>query len=252
MRSSIIFFLIPALFIHPCFSQTKAQITDVDFHLEDRYIVVNYNLTGTLPKEQLTIDLKFLTENSETITPRTVTGDAGTKEFGAGMKTILWDVVADQVELSGSLKASVTITSSKILYSGPSNALLSVLIPGLGGYFVGNSKARAVLTTMSVAGLMGYGIFQKIKADQYYVDYNSSKVTAEIPELYTIANDANHKYFLATRIAAGIWALDIIYVAIKGGSNRKAAESAYSSFSGGRFSINYACSGLQIGYYVTF
>ncbi len=252
MRSSIVVFLMIILFYQSSVCQTKAKITDVDFHLEDRYIVINYNLAGTLPKEQMTIELKFLTENNETLIPKSVTGDIGTNLFGDGSKAILWDIVADQVSLSGNLKALITISSSKILFSGPSNAFLSILIPGLGGYKVDKNKGRSVLTTLSTVGLMGYGIFQKIEADKYYKDYNASIKPSEIEELYTKANDFQNKYFIATRVAAGIWALDIIYVTFKGFHNRKVARSAYSAFNEDGLRLNYVNNGLQLGYSVTF
>ena len=252
MRSSFILILTIFLFRQPCYCQTKAKITDVDFHLEDRYIVVNYNIVGSLPKEQMTIELRFITENNESIIPKTATGDLGTKLFGDGMKAVLWDIVADQVLLSGNLKASVTITSSKILFSGPSNAFLSVLIPGLGGYFVDKHKARSVLTTISTVGLIGFGIYQKLQADKYYKEYNASTQLTEIQSLYTKANGAQNLYYITTRAGAGLWALDIIWVTFKGFHNRKEAKSAYSAFSGDGLRLNYVNNGLQLGYSVTF
>jgi len=252
MRSAIILFLIPALFIHPCFSQTKAQITDVDFHLEDRYIVVNYTLTGTIPKEQLTIDLKFINESNETILPETVTGDAGAKEYGNGAKTILWDVVADKVALTGSLKAIVTVTSFSILYRGPSNAFLSVIVPGLGGYFVDKNKTRAIISTVSAAGLMGYGIYEKLQANECFKDYEACTDRSQLDDLYSTANEHQHKYFITTRIAAGIWAADVIWVTIKGYRNKKLAQSGYNAISSDGLKILYVNNGLQLGYSVNF
>jgi hypothetical protein len=252
MRSSISLFITIILFCQPCICQTKAKITDVDFNVEDRYIVVSYNLTGTLPKEQMTIELRFINEKNESIIPKTVTGDVGTNLFSDGTKAILWDIVADQVVLSGNLKATVTITSSKILYRGASNAFLSVIIPGLGGYFVDRNKTRSVLTTISTVGLMAYGITQKLQANKYYSDYNASTIPSEIQSLYTKANNAQNKYFIATRVGAGIWTLDIIWVTFKGIHNRNKAKSAYSAFTGDGLRLNYVNNGLQMGYSVTF
>jgi hypothetical protein len=252
MRYSIILFLALIIFSRPCFSQTKAKITDVDFHLEDRYIVVNYNLVGSLPNEEMTIELKFLTDNNETIIPKSVYTDIGTKIYGDGSKAIQWDIVADNVVISGNIKASVTITSSKILFSGPGNAFLSILIPGLGGYFVDKNDARSVLTTISTIGLMGYGIYEKLQANKYYADYNLSIVPADIQDLYTKANGSQNKYFIATRVAAGIWALDIIYVTFKGFHNRKEAKNAYRAFNNDGLRLNYVNNGFQFKYSFSF
>jgi len=252
MRSSIIFILGIILIYQPCNSQTKAKITDVDFHLEDRYFVVNYNITGSAPKEQMTIELKFITENNETIIPKTIKGDVGTKIYGDGAKAILWDIAADQPVLSGNLKATVTILSSKILYSGASNAFLSIIFPGLGGYYVDKNKAYSVLTTISSLGLLAYGITQKIQSDKYYKDYTSSKKPLDMDNLFTKANNAHNQYFIATRAGAGIWALDVIWVTIKGIHNKKVAKSYYTSSINDGFRLNYANNGLQLGYSITF
>ena len=248
MRSSIILILTLIVLSQPSVCQTKAKITDVDFQLEDRYIVINYNLTGTAPKEEMTIELKFITENNESIIPRTMTGDIGRKIFGDGKKAILWDIVTDSPVLSGNLKAIVTIASSRVIFSGPSNAFLSVLIPGLGGYFVDENKTRSVLTTVSSIGLIAFGVIQKGQADKYYADYNASTNPSEMDDLYTKANDAQHKYFMATRAGAGIWALDIIWVTFKGFHNMKVAKSYYSSFNADGLRLYYVNNGLQLGF----
>jgi hypothetical protein len=200
----------------------------------------------------MTIELRFITENNESIIPKTVNGDVGTKLFGDGTKSIQWDIVADQVILSGVLKATVTITSSKILFHGGSNALLSFIIPGLGGYFVDKHKARAVLTTISTIGLMAYGITQKLQSKDTFKKYEASKVPSEIESLFTKANDAQNKYYITTRVAAGLWAIDIIWDTFKGAHNRKVAKHAYDAFNGDGLKLNYVNNGLQLGYSVSF
>lgn len=252
MKPSILLLLIIILLSQPSFGQIKAKITDVDFHLEDRYLVVNYNIVGSAPKEELTIELRFITENNETIIPKTITGDVGTKVFGDGAKAMLWDIVADQPVMSGNVKASVTITSAKIRYSGASNAFLSVIFPGLGGYYVDKSKAYSVFTTISSLGLIAYGMTQKIQANKYYADYKANTNILEMDNLYSKANKLQNKYYIATMAGAGIWAIDVIWVIIKGNQNKKAAKSYYSSSLNDGFRLNYANNGLQLGYSVTF
>lgn len=252
MRATLLLLLTIILFQTHGYCQTNAKITDVDFYLDGSNIIVNYNISGSLPKEHMTIELRFMTENNEIIIPKTVTGDVGTRLFGDGMKTIQWDIVADKAVLSGNIKASVTIKSSKILYGGPSNAFLSVVVPGLGGYFVEPNKTRAVITTISTLGLLGYGISQKHKANDYYDQYNASDIPSEIESLYNQANEANHKFYIATGIAAGIWAFDIIWVAVKGFQNQDETKSYYRAFTNDGLRLNYVNNGLQLRYSVSF
>jgi hypothetical protein len=252
MKSLIFLFLTILAFQITGIGQTKAKINAVDFYLDGNYIVVNYTITGSLPKEHMTIELRFITEENKLIIPQTVTGDVGNNRYRDGIKTIRWDIVTDQIIVSGNLKAIVTITSSKILYGAPSNALLSVVVPGLGGYFVEKNKIRSIATTISTLGLLGYGITQKNLSDKYYAEYNESTQPSDIENLYNKANNAHHKYFISTRVAAGIWIFDIIWVTIRGIQNKKESESYYGAFNGDGFGLNYVNNGLQLKYSISF
>jgi hypothetical protein len=252
MKYSIILIFAIVLFELPGNCQTKAKITDVDYYLEGNYIVVNYTIIGSLPKEHMTIELSFKTEDNKLIIPQTISGDIGNNHYGDGMKTIHWDIVRDHLLLSGNLKAIVTITSSKILYGGPSNALLSVVIPGLGGYFDEKNKSRSILTTISTLGFLGYGIAQKHLANKYYNEYKASILTTEIENLYNKANNAQHKYYISTRVATGLWAFDIIWVALKGIKNKKVSSSYYGRFNKDDLKLNYVNNSLQLQYSVSF
>jgi len=252
-RFCLILILFTGIIAQPAFSQTKAKITNVDFHLEgNRYIIVNYNLTGTLPREELTIELQFVNENNEKIVPKNVINDIGKKVFEDGQKAIVWDFVSDLVNTAGNWKAIVAITSSQVLFSGPGNAFLNILIPGLGGYYVDEKDGRAVLATLSMLGLAGFGVYEKLQADKFFADYNESTSVSEMNDLYTKANDANHIYYITTRAAAGIWVLDFIYVTIKGFHNKKVARNAYNAYSGDGFTLKHANNGFQVGYSFTF
>jgi hypothetical protein len=252
MKSSIILLFAIVLFQIPVICQTNAKIADVDYYLEGNYIVVNYTIIGSLPKEHMTIELSFKTEGNKLIIPQTVSGDIGNKLLGDGLKTVRWDIVSDHLILSSNLKAIVTITSSKVLYGGPSNALLSVIIPGLGGYFVEKNKTRSIVTTISTLGLLGYGISQKHLANKYYDEYKAIIQTTEIDNLYNKANNAQHKYYISTRIAAGLWVFDIIWVAVKGIQNKKISKSYFNTFNMDGLRVNYVNKGLQLKYTVSF
>ena len=252
MKSLILLFPVIIIFQFPINCQTNVQIKNVDFYLDGNFIVVNYNITGSIPKEHMTIDLKFITEDNKLIVPQTVTGDVGTHHFGDGMKTIRWDIVEDHIILSDNLKAIVTITSAKILYGGPSNALLSTVIPGLGGYFVEKNKTRSIVTTISTLGLIGYGISQKILADKYFDEYNKSTLQFEIEELYDKANNAHHKYYISTRVGVGIWIFDIIWVTIKGVNNKNEKKSYYDASYGDGFKLVNVNNGMQVKYSISF
>ncbi|MCX6328988.1 MAG: hypothetical protein NTZ85_05660 [Bacteroidia bacterium] len=274
----LIFLLIIFISFHKAvLCQTNAKITNVDFKLENNSIVVNYNISGYSPDEIFKISLKFLTETNQEIIPTTTTGDVGDNIKGEGLKTITWDIVADKLEVSGVLRASVSIIKSEIKTTakaevnnaakpeiktekplmtksrgGPLNALLSIPVPGLGGYFVEKSKIRPALTTVSTIGLLTFGILQKSKAKKYYSDYKKSVDYNQIQSLYDKANKANHTSYILTGIAIAVWASDIVLVTYKGFKNQKGVKSGKHSFSGGNIKLYYVNNGMQLGYEITF
>jgi hypothetical protein len=252
MKSSIILFCIFVLFCQAAVSQTSAKITDVDFYFQNNQIIVNYKIEGSFHTEMMTISLKFITEINQEIIPKTTMGDIGENISGNGTKIIIWDVSKDIQELSGVLKASVKITETKITYRGSQYALLSVLVPGLGGYFTDNHKTRAGLTTISTLGLMTYGITQKTQANKYYKNYKASKSSEEMQTQYDLANRAQHNYYIATRVGAAIWMADIVWVTVKGIRNKKEINSYRETDINDGLKLNYVNNRLQLGYQITF
>jgi hypothetical protein len=100
--------------------------------------------------------------------------------------------------------------------------------------------------------LLGYGISQKHLANKYYDEYKAIIQTTEIDNLYNKANNAQHKYYISTRIAAGLWVFDIIWVAVKGIQNKKISKSYFNTFNMDGLRVNYVNKGLQLKYTVSF
>jgi hypothetical protein len=226
--------------------QNSVIIADVNFNLNNNLVVVEYNLMNALPDEKFTIGLKFFTENNEQIIPKTLSGDVGKNIKPGDGKSISWDFAADHFEFSGFLKAVVSVEPSGVHTHGPEYALLSVPVPGLGGFFVEENKVRPILTTVSTLGLLSYGLSGKIKSTNYYNDYTSATDIDEILQLYDKANKAHHTYYIATRMAVALWITDITLVAIKGYRNKK------ENMSGTGFIMNYSNNQMYLGYRLTF
>jgi hypothetical protein len=232
--------------------QTKATIENVDFLLENNMIIVNYDIKGSSHLEVFKIDLKFVTNTNEVIIPVNMKGDVGAPVLGGTHRTIYWDIVADQLEISGTLRAVVTIMDSEFFYGGPSNALLSTLVPGLGGYFVEKNKIRSVVTTVSACGLIAYGIIQKNLSDNFYEDYKSGTDPSEISANYDKANRAHHNYYIATRVGATIWITDIAWVAYKGLQNKKKAQNSLLFSKDRSLGVGMMNNGLVVKYSLNF
>ena len=141
--------------------------------------------------------------------------------------------------------SSFNLKDKKIHNGGPVNALYSILIPGLGDYFVKDSRSMIIkpyMRTISTLGLVGLGIIASQKREMVpimsvrYINvrYDSNNDGAidgrdnlrytEVPivigkerKVWLFENDA--EVFFITGII--MWGADVIWVFAKGTENEK-------------------------------
>jgi hypothetical protein len=129
---------------------------------------------------------------------------------------------------------------------GPSNALLSLVLPGLGHYFVSgdhygnNRKPTSFLVTALYGGAIGGAVYYKLRSASQYNDYKRLAAFREYQRdangviigirganeaqsnQYLAASRNSHKNFLIlTSVAAGVAAADVVFTFIKGMKNRR-------------------------------
>lgn len=217
-----------------------------------RLLGVEFMFAGSIGKlgETYAIDIRMISVETGTV------NQTLSRNYSGKIDGLLDEMRFVAISLSGidskkkSMKESEKITQSNTNKKpgGPSNAFLSVIFPGLGGYFVEKNKIRPILTTVSAAGLIGFGLLKKSKSSDYYSDYKTKRTNS----LYKKANDAHHTYYIATRVGAVIWLADIIYVAYKGSQNVKQAQSASLNMPYSGLRLDFTDNQWQIGYSVSF
>jgi hypothetical protein len=232
--------------------QSNAKITDVDFLVEGGNIIVKYGISDYQPGELFFIRLTFVTGDNKTIVPSTLSGDNGPDINGGNNKLIVWDIGKDQIEITGTLKAVVTILSSTFTRNdqsknyqsrpkekqlgGPGYAALSLILPGTGGYFVEKSKARAVIFNILGAIVLTSVITQSIELSKDPTNDQAERNRNQAAITY-----------------AAIMVTDVIWVAYKGFRNQKENRTkGYSGYNGSGFTLNYADHKFMAGYRINF
>ena len=222
--------------------ETKALIENVDFFVINEKIMITYDLVQASSQETFNLSIECVTENNEIIIPATVEGDVGENvKYGKGKK-IYWDVFNDVEEITGEIWFRISIVSATRIYGGPGYAAYSLLVPGMGDYYVAsqaNMKIKPYYRTIAAYGLVGYGLYERINSNNKYDEYKSSTNTAEFDELYEKANNANHRSHIALGLGIAVWTYDVVWVLVKGTKNNK--ENKY------KFQGNLD-SGLMLGY----
>ncbi|MBN2520293.1 MAG: hypothetical protein JXB17_07305 [Bacteroidales bacterium] len=206
--------------------KSKAQIKNVDFtyNSDNQIIVVIYDIDNSSAIERYNIELTFVDFNGNRIVPRSIRGDVGNDIKGGKNKVIYWDVLNDVEEL-GRVRARVTVKGVTEHLGNSSNALLSVMVPGLGDYYVKNKRnmiIKPVFRTITAYGLVGYGIYNYIDFNKKFKEYNDKDTPREdFDRLFNEATTSLHRSYVASSIGAAIWASDVIWVAIKGAKNKQ-------------------------------
>lgn len=215
------------LFILCCFCSYSQQIENVDFTVKDNVVVVTYDLVNCPSRESYDIELKIISDN--TIKPNSITGDL--KKVSAGKnKKIEWNVLDDKSDLKGQIQVILEIEhaySTKII-GGPSNAVFSMLLPGLGDHFVNKESKSWYYISALYLGTAYYAYSNKVQSDEFYAQYHSSTTQSEIEAAYKSANDKYHNYQLLLGVAGTIWLADVIHVTAKGFKNRRNQLNGYS------------------------
>lgn len=137
---------------------------------------------------------------------------------------------------SGKYKAKVSyikINEQEYYYSkligyknigGPSNAFLSVLVPGLGDRFVSENNKGLSIALMTY-GLIGAGIGSKFYSNSEYDKYHKATSQSDIDKYYNNANYSNYAFYGLIAAGSAVWIYDIFNVASKGFKNRKAGKN---------------------------
>lgn len=117
-----------------------------------------------------------------------------------------------------------TVRRRKSRYIGPAWALVSAIAPGIGNIFVQTPKPKIglrPLLTVGCYGLIAYGLSERQKSLDEYAIYEQQKNMAAGEPYYQTANNHHHAYFIATRGAVLVAAIDVVATFMRGLQNNR-------------------------------
>ena len=210
------------------FKVSAQQIKNVDFNVtSDNKMIINYDLINCPKNKMFNLKLKIISTSGNVINPISIEGDLIHVKEGTN-KQIEWNVLNDLNDLKDDIYVTLEITKSYYskIVGGPSNAFLSILLPGLGDIGV-NRYANNIGTNdwYYVSGIFigsaayTYWLSNAYKKD--YAKYQASTIQTEMDTYYNSANTYYKNYQLMIGITSAIWITDVLYVTIKGFRNRK-------------------------------
>lgn len=206
------------------------KVKNLGIEIKDDKVLFNYDLIAKDTNKIQTVEL-FLIDNDYNIcVPKKIKGDYGKAVLPGENKLIEWDVYKDDVIISQKLKPKIVVNGIK--KGGASNAVYSILVPGLGDYFVADHKdmfIKPYIRTLATLGIFGLGIYATIEREEIpiygwvekYSGWGNDEIVWDIKgykyDNAFFSNDAE----LLLITGATLWIADIIWVFMKGMENDK-------------------------------
>lgn len=218
----LLFLFVIILFSLFAQAQNEKLITNVKVLNDGMSLIISFDLNDLNDANKYDLGVRLFDSASyKIITPSSLAGDVSGVKGGIGKRLI---VSFDGNKPSKDAKYGVIFykVEKYTIQTNNGAVLKSILVPGLG-----NSKlyrnGALIATGIAIVsyGCIGYGIFNKIQADDSYQKYKESFIQSDIDNNFKNAetSDANFKTF--TAIGFGIWALDVLHVALKVKANKR-------------------------------
>jgi hypothetical protein len=249
--------ILSLLFVLTAYSQNP-RVKNLNMEVINNQVQIQYDLEGMQGnKNQHRVELLFVDQSYNYYQPEYITGDIGPTIPEGRDKKIVWDVMRDDISLSRKIRPQLLVNFKK--QGGPANAFLSLLIPGMGDFFVENTRDisfKPYYRTALTLGLVGLGIKalderipRKVIRHEDPHDtvldqdpYNRSDIEYQKMQPWLFRGDG--ELFLGLGVA--LWLYDIYWVYQKGSENR-AINNVLSNTS---FSVNQQ--GVSLGYRLEF
>ncbi|QKZ15856.1 hypothetical protein HU175_21965 [Spirosoma sp. KUDC1026] len=227
----------------------QQRIDNVRIRVTDSLeLEVRYDLLEARPGDSIYLQVRSRLRGELFILPRFLRGDVGKRVLAGSDRRIVWNVLGNSYSLNEDIQATVLIKSpppppnlpkgksrqeadqpgvavgNRQRYAGPAWALLSVVAPGVGNMFVQTPRPRIglrPLITLGCYGLIGYGLMERQKSLDVYDNYLDQKNIRAGEPYYQEANRHHQRYYLATRGAVLVTAIDVVLTFVRGLRNSR-------------------------------
>ncbi|OJJ23536.1 hypothetical protein BKI52_04005 [marine bacterium AO1-C] len=206
----------------------KAEILKVALDSQQEKIRIDFNLKASR-KARFLVQLFYSKDGGKTFEGpmKSVLGDAGENITSGKEKKIFWDFLIDDPNFEGKnisfkIKAFLMNPSTKVIpRGGPTNALLSLVAPGVGDMRVRPGGLWYAAITLGAFSTLGTGLYLRTSAKNNYDLYQKAQDAQSAQNLLNKANQQNNLSVVLINTAIAIWVVDVALVAWKGFKNQK-------------------------------
>jgi len=209
----LIILVVTSLFQIELFSQSIAEIQNIQFSALNDTLTVTYDIIQADRKELFDISLVVITASGKLIRPRAVSGDVGSNVKGGGGKQIYWDLNKDQIflneEIEVEIEAIVLGVPEKFASRGKA-ILLSAVVPGLGITKLNKGGPYWIMAVATYGAAAGSIVFYFL-ADGNYTKYLDAKDMDERNSLYDKVESQKMISDILMYSAGAVWLGNMIW-----------------------------------------
>ncbi len=233
--------------------KNRARVENIQMDFISNRVEIDYDIVNSKSDKLHEIEFYVLDNRGGVVFPDFLRGDIGSGISPGRDKKIIWDIYTEYDIVHGNFNPKIILdgTGKFGVKGGPSNALLSLLVPGLGDYFVADHRKMRIkpwTRTITSYAFVGMGLasyknrqhFPEVIGEPgYYPKYimldNGKHIWIEEWRDDIILDPAYTEYWLFKYdaevflgVGLCVWLVDIIWVTRQGIRNNKIKNKVFN------------------------
>ena len=188
MKTIILFLSI----LFACKQVYSQQIQNVEYFLENKNILITYDLMDCTNNDLVDISIEFVEQSNQKILPKSLSGDI--KNVGCGSKKIVWNINNDNIELNGRYQVVLNYKiSPKGVMDGDGNVYKTVVI-GKQEWFAENLRISKYNDGTPIPNVIDNTQWSNLNTcawSYYNNDENNNARYGKLYNWYAVSNSAN-------------------------------------------------------------
>lgn len=228
------FFMLSQLWVK---SQNLDKIKVITVDQSETDLVVKFEILDANSANKYDFTLKLIDSTTfKILLPTQITGDIN-NVIGGGIRTIRVPFSANGLDSKNKYSVLFLNVSQHTILVNNNAILKSIFVPGLGNKNL-YKNGGVIATGIAVVsyGCIAYGIYNKIQANNSYNSYKDAYLQNDIDKHFSDAESGQTQFMVFTGIGLGIWALDVLHVALKVKSDKKTRTATNNNSS---FKVGY-------------
>lgn len=212
-----------------CHGQGSHIVSDARPELIGDKLHIYYDILNSQPSDRFDVSLSITDDAGNAIRASSVTGDIGENIAGGNNKLIIWDIIADHVEVDFDIVViaeAPEVNESGKSFSRSGLILQSLVVPGLGMTRL-TGDPHWIRGAVAYSCLAGSIVLNKLAIDTYS-DFQNANSIDEANSLLEKSTQQDNISEVLAYTALGIWIVDFVWTLV-GTSDLKKQSAARSS-----------------------